>query len=350
MQIAIIGAGFAGVALCSHLLQHKKKHAIEVTLFDPAGIGGGPSGASSGLLHTYMGAEARRIKMADQYTQAALQLIHTAQDFTEQPVILSNGILRPAASEKQLLDFKKASENYPEEVKWWDSSFCTNKVSGLQCRGGIFISSGLTLDSKNYLNGLWNSCKQRGALLQTAKINSLKELDKFDAVVAATGFGTKKIPELAALPLNPVKGQMIELKWPSALAKLPFSLISHCYIVMQPEGNSCMVGATYEKEFSSPLPEPEVASGLLRKKAEELLPELNGAELISCRAGVRIFSPDRLTPILGKMPAQSQPTWIFTALGSKGLIYHGWMAELLSRAIIENNPQLIPKELSFRLC
>lgn len=51
MNIAIIGAGFSGLALAYFLLQS----SAHVTLFDAVGIGGGASGIATGLLHPYPG-------------------------------------------------------------------------------------------------------------------------------------------------------------------------------------------------------------------------------------------------------------------------------------------------------
>ncbi|HRD55095.1 MAG TPA: FAD-dependent oxidoreductase, partial [Parachlamydiaceae bacterium] len=50
MKIAIIGAGFAGLATAWHLLQHQDKIPLEVTIFDSSGFGGGASGIAAGLL------------------------------------------------------------------------------------------------------------------------------------------------------------------------------------------------------------------------------------------------------------------------------------------------------------
>ena len=50
-KIAVVGAGFSGLATCYHLLKHRGI----VTLFDEKEIGGGASGIASGLLHSYPG-------------------------------------------------------------------------------------------------------------------------------------------------------------------------------------------------------------------------------------------------------------------------------------------------------
>jgi glycine/D-amino acid oxidase-like deaminating enzyme len=53
------------------------------------------------------------------------------------------------------------------------------------------------------------------------------------------------------------------------------------------------------------------------------------------------------TPIAGKTAYKN--TWIFSGLGSKGLLHHAWIAKALSRAIVNDDYQQLPKELYFRL-
>jgi hypothetical protein len=38
--------------------------------------------------------------------------------------------------------------------------------------------------------------------------------------------------------------------------------------------------------------------------------------------------------------------WLLGGLGSRGLIYHGWLGELVAAAAISRNPALIPPELN----
>lgn len=53
-RFAVLGAGFAGVSVAWHLLQHTRScEPVSVDLYDESGIGGGASGVSGGLLHPY---------------------------------------------------------------------------------------------------------------------------------------------------------------------------------------------------------------------------------------------------------------------------------------------------------
>lgn len=48
-----MGGGFAGVAAAWHLLALTHPRAVDLDLFDAAGIAGGASGAAAGLLHPF---------------------------------------------------------------------------------------------------------------------------------------------------------------------------------------------------------------------------------------------------------------------------------------------------------
>ena len=54
-RIAVIGGGFAGLAVSWHLLAAARQQgtAMQLQLFDAVGLGAGGSGAAAGLLHPY---------------------------------------------------------------------------------------------------------------------------------------------------------------------------------------------------------------------------------------------------------------------------------------------------------
>lgn len=333
MQIAIIGAGFSGLALCYYLT--KNTH-IQVTLFD-SGLSEGASRISSGLVHPYAGAQCRRTKFATEGMKKTQELLQVAQGFIEDNVAHYTGILRPAITPKQLIDYQGAANLY-QDVTWWDD--CKKTIPYLNAQGGLFIASGITVHPNNYLDGLVLACKAQGATFLSENISSLTELSSFDTIIVAAGSLTPKLPELKELPVFPIRGQIIELEWPKHLSPLPFSLVSNGYVTMHPNNTSCFVGATYERGL------PVDAEKELRGKVEALMPDLKESALRGIKSGVRLFSPDNLTPIIGHVNSN---IWVMTALGSKGLLYHAYMAELLSNAIITNTPESIPKELRFRL-
>ncbi len=214
MNIAIIGAGFAGLATAWHLI-HSYKH--QVTVFDPAGLGGGASGMAAGLLHPYANAHAKLNWRGKEGMEATLKLIDISSKAAEEPVAHHTGLLRPAILEAQEVDFAlSASKN--SEVEWFTSAECQKLVSGLVPKPGVFISTAWTVDCKKYLEGLWKACP--GATLKLQKIENLQELASFDAVVIAMGIAST---QLADVKLTPIKGQLLELEWPTEPSAASFS-------------------------------------------------------------------------------------------------------------------------------
>ncbi len=54
-----------------------------------------------------------------------------------------------------------------------------------------------------------------------------------------------------------------------------------------------------------------------------LIPALANAPILNCQAGIRAFTKDRRPKAI---PVSSK-TWVFTGLGSKGLLYHALLAK-----------------------
>ncbi len=313
MRIAILGAGFAGLALCWHLLQWPR---TQVTLFDAEGVGGGASGMSGGLLHGYCGPHARKAKNADDALAATRGLLDIASEALGRPVADHTGILRPAVTALQQEEFAACASSDPT-LSWWSSQQAQERVPGLASLPALWISEGITVHAKDYLNGLWTACEKLGATFQQERIASLKTLH-YDALVIALGAATN---HFVRLPIYPVKGQTLTLTWP--LPPLPFSLISQGYLI--PQDNSCIIGATFERTSTTIAPTPE-AEPLLRAKVAAFFPAVHDLPLLSHQAGIRVASHDH-RPIAAQVAPK---TWAFTALGSKGLLYHAWLAKQLA--------------------
>jgi glycine/D-amino acid oxidase-like deaminating enzyme len=318
-SVAIIGAGFAGLALCSYL-----QGDFQCTLYDPAGIGGGASAISAGLVHAFTGPEARVSSIGRAAFAASQRLIEQVPD-----AIASSGILRVALTERQQTCFHERSAQYPG-LRWMSANETSTLVPGLVAAPGLWIADGLVIHPQRYLHGLWALCENHGAVLRREAIQDLSQLKAYDAIVVASGLGSGKFAELAHLLLRGLKGQIIELAWSTDLPPLPVALNSDVYVIPAREGASCVIGATFEREFSDAGVDRAVAEAYLRPKAEALIPALKGARLLDCRAGIRATMPNH-QPIAQHIEGR---IWALTGLGSKGLLYHAYLAEKLSREII----------------
>lgn len=327
MKIAIIGAGFCGLAAAWHLLQ--KPH-IEVTLFDEKEIGQGTSGIAAGLLHPFAGAHSKYNRQGQEGMKATQELLKIASSALGKSVTATNrGILRLALTEGQLLDFQTCAEKYPEETEWIDRDLCQQYAPGCVHTPALWIKGGLTVYSSLYLQGLWKACSQLGARFQKHSIRSLKELDHFDTVIITAGAKSNQIEELATVPLKSVKGQLLEMEWPSSIPPLNFTLNSHIYILMAEGNQSCLVGATFEKIYPHDDVDLETAKKEILPKIAELFPPLEKCMVLNCFSGLRAVTPQHL-PMIQEL---SPRCWLLTGMGSKGLLYHAHFAKQLAEKV-----------------
>jgi glycine/D-amino acid oxidase-like deaminating enzyme len=306
MKIAIIGAGLAGLSTAWHLCHF----ARPPTLFDPKGIGGGASGISTGLLHPFPGRRALRSWGAGEGMEATRALIAVSEEAMGRPVASRTGIFRPAVTTQQKEDFAARAKNDGEAV--WQE----HPLFG----PGIWIPEGITLYSRLYLEGLWKVCQTLGAHLVQESISSLEELEAFDRIVLTAGFETLKFAP--HLPLEATKGQTLLCRWPEPL---PCSVVSQGHITLTEDPALCQIGSTYEHGFSNLKPDQTAAQELL-SKAARMYPPAGEYEVVEMRAGARISRPKGYRPILEKLNAK---TWVFTGLGSRGMLYHAWLGKQL---------------------
>ncbi len=356
MQIAIVGAGFSGLAACWNLLQHPALgKRIKVVVFDEGGIGAGSSGMAAGLMHPYVGVHAKLNWMGIQGIAATQKLLDVASAAQGKAVANYCGILRLALSASQESDYKRCAAIHTAEVEWWDSQRCQALVPGLGGSPGLFIKTGASVFCPLYLAGLWKACQALGAVLEIKTVESLQELHAFDAVIVATGALVKAFPELSHLPITPVKGQLLEYAWPAGIEPLPAPLNSVNYLVMSESGGSCFAGATYEREFRSALPDPAFAQAEIGPKIAEMFPPLAAAQVVGCRAGLRASAAQR-KPLMGRLDSR---IWYLTGMGSKGLLYHALFAESLAAEIatffaaeygfpLQSERKTLPPELKVR--
>ena len=328
-KIAIIGAGFSGLALAYHLLQLKQ----EVTLFDGRGIGGGTSGIASGLLHPYPGEGAPLSWKGAEGLAATQKLLK----IVGKEVYKETGILRLALNEKQEKAFRKRAEER-EDVEWWDAKRCHRFVKGSHYLPGIFISSGITVHSPLYLKGLWEVCRDLGARFEHRDV-ALKELEGFDNTICAAGGGIRSLIEKDVLDLKFNKGQVLECQKPLYFEK-ESSIIGKGYCALSDRKDRCFLGSTYEHTYLSESPCLGTATDLIFKQIGQFIPSYGFFKVEGCRSGIRVSNRKRL-PLIGKI---KEGLYVMTAMGSRGLLYHSYLGNILAKAMIEGKK--IPEEVA----
>jgi len=296
MRIAIIGAGFAGFALAYHL---SSNHTIR--LFH---AGGGASRIAAGLLHPYPGEQGRRSWKADEGLLATTRLLAIVEEALGRPVADRSPILRKLTPQQRPI-FAAHAETYQDVILQED---------------GCLITSGMTIDATLYLEGLQRACQVREVEYIEKRISSLSALQGYDQIILAAGAGALAFAECVPLDLRTIKGQILTCA-PRPLEK---SLISKGYLIKAEDG--LYLGATFERAFTSDAPDLAVASQLLQSKLHHFSELVGELEVTGCRAAVRVAMPHHYTPFVGQV---GEKCWAVTGLGSRGLLYHAYLAETL---------------------
>ncbi|MFN0065551.1 MAG: NAD(P)/FAD-dependent oxidoreductase [Chlamydiales bacterium] len=341
MRIAILGAGFAGLAVTWHILRYSRGR-YTIDLYDPQEIGTGSSGNSLGLLHPYPGKRAMRAWRATRSITEAHRLFTEASQAIGKPVVTGRGVLRPAVTEKNVEEFQYRVKQW-QDIEWWDHNKCAREIPGLVTHptgGGMFIPEGLTIDVKIYLEGLFKACVNLGTIYKQTTDISGSVLQSYDRVLVALGANSLAFGPLKQLPMTPIKGQILSLKWPKNVPPPKYALAGEKQLVMDPGYESCSVGATYERDFTSLAINEELAYKEIMPKILEFFPLLKGAEIVGVRTGVRAC-PAGMYPFVGKL---SKNLWFMTGLGSKGLLYHAWLGKAMARAILKDDTSFLPTE------
>lgn len=323
MKIAVIGAGLSGLSIAWHLM---KSGQCAVTLYDTEKGGAGASGIAAGLMHPYAGEDAKRSFMATEGMAATRALLAVAQRKSRVPLACDGGILRFPQTEEARERLVSHAVAYGD----------------VEQRGEAFwLKTGMTLFSKRYLESLWLALEEKGVVFHPHHVTDLAELKGYDHVVLALGAGVVAYPEASFLRLELLKGQVLVCRVPEGLEPLPLSVVGKGYIAKTEEARLYLLGSTYERGAKSDRADLERAKEELLPKIAAFYPDVRAFELEGCRAAFRVMRKGHYHPILVRLNGS---TWLCTALGSRGLLYHALLGEILSRALLEG--EAIPKEFA----
>lgn len=308
MKVAVIGAGFAGLAASWYLCQE----GCQVVVFSHDG---GASDVSSGLLHPYPGEQARRSQKADEAMAATSQLISVAESALNQSVCNRKGILRYASNPDQKENLIKRTQDFDDIERLDDELF--------------FIRSGMTIFPHLYLKGLTQACKNKGVVFYPVKIDSLEGLKDFDLIILACGAGIAQFPEASSLNLKFLKGQVLKCKKNFSMEK---SIIGKGYVAIGETEDICYVGATYERSFTDVGPNENQTREDLFPKVRSFFPKVDELTILECRSALRVTRSGNYLPLIEKI---NEKIWVLTAFGSRGLLYHAFYAKQLSEINIK---------------
>lgn len=151
------------------------------------------------------------------------------------------------------------------------------------------------------------------------------------AVVLAPGAAGAGIPELAGLPIRPVRGELAEMPETAASRRLRAVLTFGGYL-SPAVGGRHVAGATYDRDGFDPGAWPQPLGGDGPRRILAGLPGLlagwfDGVAPVGGRAALRAATPDRL-PAAGAV-AGFAGLHVLGGLGSRGLVTAPLLAELV---------------------
>ncbi len=346
----VLGAGVIGVSIADALAAR----GVRVTVLDMRSPGRGASHASAGILAPYteahehtplLGLGTRSLSLFDAFVDGLSaesgRPVEYARTGTLEVALREGDEARLRASGAWLSTHGVESEWLgATELAGFESTVATG------ARGGLFVKPHGFIGVPSLIAALVQRARSRGATfespLEAAEV--IPHDDRVDvgagdrrytaeAVVIASGSWSRRVrvKGIAALPVRPVRGQLLHLKWPATARPGRVVWGPRCYTVPWSNG-TLLVGATVEE---AGFDESTTAGGVrdLTDAVTELLPASKDAVFIDARAGLRPAMPDGL-PAIGPLRAAPRVT-IATGHYRNGILLAPLTAEVVARYVVE---------------
>ncbi|HTP78724.1 MAG TPA: glycine oxidase ThiO [Rhizomicrobium sp.] len=349
MKVIVIGAGVAGLSIGWRLQQA----GVAVTVFDRAQPSFGATWASAGMIAAggeLGGAQTPEAEFAHHSSGLWPAFATEVEETAGQSVHYRRcGALIVARSPTELagltpwggaerLDAAQARAKEPMLAPdiagaVWDP----NEAQVDARRLGValakaFVRSGGTLVP----NEIVLQVKvEAGRVAGIATPFTKHEADAYVIAAGAWSGGLDGLPGGAALPVQPVKGQMLAVA-PSKDGRIPAHIIWGNDGYMVPRDDRLLIGATSEEVgFDTSL--TDAAADLLSARARAVMPALGGWEVVERWAGLRPGSPDG-RPILGRTAVDR----LYAATGQyrNGILYAPAIAQHMLSIVLHQAPEI----------
>ncbi|MEZ0051074.1 glycine oxidase [Mycobacterium sp. MAA66] len=196
-------------------------------------------------------------------------------------------------------------------------------------RHGFRADSELAVDNRLMVEALATHCSQLG-VQWAGPVTSLEQTRDADITVLANGIDAPAL--WPGLPVRPVKGEVLRLRWRRGCMPVPQRVIRarvhgrQVYLV--PRADGVVVGATQYEHGRDTAPSVTGVRDLL-DDACAVLPALGEYELAECAAGLRPMTPDNL-PIVGRL---DERTLVAAGHGRSGFLLAPWTAQRISEEL-----------------
>ncbi|KLO27472.1 glycine oxidase [Mycolicibacter heraklionensis] len=256
----------------------------------------------------------------------SLELWHDFLDGLPAQVVTARESLVVAADRADVADLRTvadwlSAQGHP--VVWESAARDIEPLLAGNVRHGFRAPTELAVDNRAVVTALVDACEELG-VRWAPPVGDLAEVAADDAVVIANGIDA---PELwPGLPIRPVKGEVLRLRWRKGCLPPPQRVIRArvhgraVYLVPRPDG--VVVGATQYEHGRDTAPAVSGVRDLL-DDACALVPALGEYELAECAAGLRPMTPDNL-PLVHRL---DERTYVAAGHGRNGFLLAPWTAE-----------------------
>jgi glycine oxidase len=193
-------------------------------------------------------------------------------------------------------------------------------------RHGFCAETELAVDNRAVVAALAQHCERLG-VSWAPPVDALDDTRDADATVIANGIDAPAL--WPGLPIRPVKGEVLRLRWRRGCMPLPQRVIRarvhgrQVYLV--PRADGVVVGATQYEHGRDTAPAVSGVRDLL-DDACAVMPALGEYELAECAAGLRPMTPDNV-PIVGRLDGR---TLVAAGHGRSGFLLAPWTADRIA--------------------
>ncbi|WP_338522609.1 glycine oxidase ThiO [Pseudomonas batumici] len=352
-HVVIVGGGVIGLLTAFNLAAEVE----QVTLLDRSGLGQESSWAGGGIVSPLY---------PWRYSAAVTALAHWSQDFYPQlgehlfaatgvdPEVHTTGLywldlddeteaLAWAAREQRPLsavDISAVHEAVPVLGDGYSRAIYMANVANVR-------NPRLVKSLKAALQALPNvtireQCEVAGFLREGERVVGVRtaagELRADQVVLSAGAWSGELLGGLGlALPVEPVKGQMILYK--CAADFLPCMVLAKGRYAIPRRDGHILVGSTLEHEGFDKTPTPSALESL-KASAVELIPALADAEVVGHWAGLRPGSPEGV-PYIGRVPG-FEGLWLNCGHYRNGLVLAPASCQLFADLLLGREPIIDP--------
>jgi len=337
----IIGQGLAGSLLAWSLLQGGASVCIISEQKDCA------SRVAAGLINPVTGQRFVLAALTPQMLAWGKNFYHDIEDKLHIQIYHEQAMLRLYNSEKERLNGEKRLrlDDYQPFLSATDVP--THIASE---HSGIKQHHTARLDTNRLLDALSEYFDQHpdGQLLQDQHFNpnDIEETKegvqwegiRAEKIIFCEGYKLKDNPLFSWLPLQPAHGEIITCK---ASEPLDSDIINKSKWLLPTDSHHCKIGATYEPNIEEPTLQDSSKQDLLNF-ANHLFKGKSLFECLEHQAGIRPATKDK-QPFIGFHP-QHPRLGVFNGFGSRGSLMIPWYANILTQALMMDNP--LPAEVS----